>query len=612
MASNKVLDFIIGVKDQASQKIASLKERIASFAKGVGTNLMNIKAGFDMAIGAVRKFAGVFAKAIGEAFKFEKMTSDFKVLLGSIDQAKAHLAELREFGAKTPLSFEDLAKASKLLLSFGSSVDEVMPSLKTLGDIAMGDAQKFQGLALVFAQVKSQGKLMGQDLLQMINQGFNPLTIIAQETGKSMGELKELMGEGAISFDMVAEAMRIVTSEGGLFNNAMDEASKTGEGMVSTLQDNWTEAVRTFGEAFSDAAKNGVETLSEKIQRLTEDGSIKRWAEESCEALTHVINGFNFIGKIINGIYKYSGAQDLWNLAQGSFRGVGDSIGAFAGTLQGGGGVWDAVKAGANGLWQGIVDEMDDDAFYWKKFSPNLNISDPLPNKLKTTNKPKVTDKPKTTENPKTLKNMFEDAMREQELLKAIEEKEKRLKEIDEEEKWAKAIEAEEEKRFKAMEKAVKAEEEERLRIEKIIAQERERLLKEEMEAYQRDLTKAHQEAVEKEAFARERLAAAEARERQAWGWYRDRDSWKAQLAEERAEAQAQKQFELDFKSLKNRHYNWRSAKLNDDDELIKRVALAKEEKAKAEEYAKITAEATKGAAERLEQIESYFAQGGE
>jgi hypothetical protein len=172
-------------------------------------------------------------------------------------------------------------------------------------------------------------------------------------------------------------------------------------------------------------------------------------------------------------------------------------------------------------------------------------------------------------------------------------------------EKAAKAAE-------EAARKAAEAEEKERLRIEKEIAQERERLLKAEMKAYQRDLTKAHQVAVEEEAFARERLAAAEAQERQAWGWYRDRDSWKAQLAEERAEAEAQKQFELDFKSLRSRRLNWRSAKLNDDDELIRRVALAKEEKARAEEYAKITAEATKEAAERLEQIESYFAQGGE
>ena len=594
MASNKVLDFIIGVKDQASQRLATIKERIASFAKGVGTNLMNIKAGFDMAISAVQKFAGVFTKAIGEAFKFEKATSDFKVLLGSIDAAKTHLAELREFGAKTPLSFEDLAKASKLLLSFGSSVDEVMPALKTLGDIAMGDAQKFQGLALVFAQVKSQGKLMGQDLLQMINQGFNPLTIIAQETGKSMGELKELMGEGAISFEMVAEAMRIATSEGGLFNNAMDEASKTGEGMVSTLQDNWTEAVRTFGEAFSDAAKNGVGTLSEKIQQLTEDGSIKRWAEECAAALTHLVNGFTSIGNAINAVYKYSGAQDLWNGVQGAFRGVGDSVGAFAGTIQGGGGVWDAVKAGANGLWQGFVDEMDDDAFYWKKFSSNPNISNPLPGKAKTA---KATKTPKTMPSiipAKTISEMLDESTKEA-------DEKARLKT----EKAAKAAE-------EAARKAAEAEEKERLRIEKIIAQERERLLKAEMKAYQRDLTKAHQVAVEEEAFARERLAAAEAQERQAWGWYRDRDSWKAQLAEERAEAEAQKQFELDFKSLRSRRLNWRSAKLNDDDELIRRVALAREEKAKAEEYAKITAEATREAAERLEQIESYFAQGGE
>ena len=76
--------------------------------------------------------------------------------------------------AKTPFEMGDLASASQTLLSFGDDANKVQGHLKMLGDISLGNKEKFNGLALVFGQVQSQGKLMGQDHLQMINAGFNP------------------------------------------------------------------------------------------------------------------------------------------------------------------------------------------------------------------------------------------------------------------------------------------------------------------------------------------------------------------------------------------------------------------------------------------------------
>ena len=77
-----------------------------------------------------------------------------------------------------------------------------MPMLRAIGDISMGDTQKLQSLTLAFAQMSSTGKLMGQDLLQMINAGFNPLSVISEKTGKSIGVLKDEMSKGAISAKM--------------------------------------------------------------------------------------------------------------------------------------------------------------------------------------------------------------------------------------------------------------------------------------------------------------------------------------------------------------------------------------------------------------------------
>ncbi len=337
--------------ESAERGIARLNKNLRSLGKGfsgIGANLANIKAGFDMVGGAVMTAATAIGNTLKHAFGFETAVTNFKVLLGSVDAAKAHVAELKDFANSTPLTFGDLQQASKLLLSFGAEAETIMPSLKMLGDIAMGDAQKFQGLALVFAQVKSQGRLMGQDLLQMINQGFNPLTIIAKETGKSVAELKELMSQGAISFDMVAESMRIATSEGGLFHGALAENAKTGNGLVSTMQDKWSEVLRQIGEQFSGVAKGGLARLITVLDGLARSNAIQSFAANAMLALDNLTSRATATGKalrFLGSAFKSIGeaGKDAWAFTDASFGAAGD----FVGTLIGGGSFTDAADAAA-------------------------------------------------------------------------------------------------------------------------------------------------------------------------------------------------------------------------------------------------------------------------
>ena len=98
--------------------------------------------------------------------------------------------------------------------------------------------------------------------------------------------------------------------------------------------------------------------------------------------------------------------------------------------------------------------------------------------------------------------------------------------------------------------------------------------------------------------------AVAQQRVRQAWGWYRDKDSLKAQLEEEKAEAEAQKQYVKDFENLKRWQSDWRTAdNLSLDEEAVRRVALAKEEEASAQQAVLETAENTRRAADALEEL---------
>ena len=312
----------------------------------------------------IKTFEGI-AHSVKEAFKFETAIANFKTLTGSIEEARRHVAELRQFAASNPLTFDDVSHASKTLLSFGISVNEVMPSLKVLGDISMGNSEKFKALALAFGQCKSAGRLMGQDLLQMINQGFNPLTVIAQETGRSMAELKDIMSQGGISFEMVAAAFQKATEEGGLFHDALKNASETGDGMISKMKDTWDTTVRDVGEAFADTAKEGIGTLTEELKKLNEDGTIKSWAEGTAQALNKVIKALSATGSLIGNLYKYSGAKDLVNFGHGLLEGAGGGIGAFIGTLAGGGSIGDAFRKSDAQFMENFRTQMAD-GFYWK------------------------------------------------------------------------------------------------------------------------------------------------------------------------------------------------------------------------------------------------------
>ncbi|MGJ0843301.1 tape measure protein [Clostridium tertium] len=236
----------------AEKDINGLSGKLSSIAK---TGLTAFTGAIVAAGTAIGGLAGIATKYNSQ---MEDYFANFTVLLGSATEATKHVEDLKDFAAKTPFEMAGLADASKQLLSFGIGVEDIMPDLQMLGDISLGNQERFKGLALVFAQVASAGKLTGQDLMQFINQGFNPLQSIAEKTGKSMAELKEEMSDGKITYEMVAEAMRVATSEGGKFYQGMEVQSKTLSGMWSTLKDDTMSLIGGAFEPFSEILKNSV------------------------------------------------------------------------------------------------------------------------------------------------------------------------------------------------------------------------------------------------------------------------------------------------------------------------------------------------------------------
>lgn len=258
---NSVLKFLVKLNADAdtmmsaTRRVTSQLETIQGKARAVGESLKKAfsLSGFKDALMSVPgmefltnpyTMIGAGLGAITKIGSEAEMTSTaFSVLVGNEEKAKEVLAEITKFAGESPFGKLDLTQNAQKMLSFGISTEKTMEYLRQLGDISGGDKEKLSGLSLVMGQVSANGKMMGQDLMQFINAGFNPLKELEKMTGKSYQELQELMSKGAISAEDVASAIKHATSEGGLFFGMMDKQSETVSGKLSSLVDSIEEMV---------------------------------------------------------------------------------------------------------------------------------------------------------------------------------------------------------------------------------------------------------------------------------------------------------------------------------------------------------------------------------
>lgn len=251
----------------AAAHVQQAATRIEQMGGGLRGFAAQALAGITSLIGGVGLLNNVF-KGVQLASEAEKNEIAFGTMLKSVELGKQMVQDLQEFAAATPLNAPDIQQATKTLLQFGTAGADILPTLKMLGDVTGGDAGKFNQLAYAFGQMQSTGRLMGQDLMQMINVGFNPLQEISRKTGKSIGELKQIMEKGGISVQMVKDAFKTATSEGGQFFNLMEKQSKSVGGLFSTMQDDISSALRQVGvdviELFS--LKDAMQEISAAAQ----------------------------------------------------------------------------------------------------------------------------------------------------------------------------------------------------------------------------------------------------------------------------------------------------------------------------------------------------------
>ena len=290
--------------------------------------------GKKMTVGVTLPLTALATAGVKYNATMETYLANLTTLLGGNQQeAQKLLDTLKEMANTTPYEATDLVKATQKMLAFGISAEDSLKYLNMLGDIAMGDANKMDSLTLAFSQISASGRASMEDINQMIDQGFNPLTVIAQKTGESMADLRDRVSAGGVSFEEIAGAFETATSKGGTFYQSMDKASQTTEGKISTLKDGFNTALGSMTESllpFVTEAVNGLTKVADWFANLDDDGKkIVLTLAGVALAIGPVVTAIDTLIKVGSGIKSLVTIMQSWNMvtklmtvAQGALNAV--------------------------------------------------------------------------------------------------------------------------------------------------------------------------------------------------------------------------------------------------------------------------------------------------
>lgn len=261
--------------------ILSAKDNASKTLNKFGGGLDNIERKSRIVGGALVGL-GTSAALLGKRFvnqaaTFEQNKMALEVLAGSAELANEQWEKMVEFAKLTPFSFDEVVKGTNQLLAMGSSLEEVIPEMSMLGDVASALNVPLDRLIINFGQVRTQGKLTGRELRDFAVAGVPLYESLADVLGVTKDEIAGMVSEGVVGFDDVKKAFQLMTGEGGKFFEMMERQSQTTAGQVEKLTDSIDILEGKLGEALLPAVNDLLDDLTPLVDKFAD------WAEENPE-----------------------------------------------------------------------------------------------------------------------------------------------------------------------------------------------------------------------------------------------------------------------------------------------------------------------------------------
>ena len=348
---------------ETEQNLKSLKKEYSDFGsvakqqltevgnqmKEVGEKFTNV--GKDLSMKLTAPLVGLGTVGINYNAQMEQYRTMFTTLTGSAEEADRVIQQLQADAQKSPFDSASLIQANQYLISAGVSADEARTMINSLGDAVSatgGGSAELERMAQNLQQIKNVGKASSQDIKQFANAGINIYGLLAESTGKSIEQVKEM----DVTYEELTKAFQMASSEGGKYYGAMEAQGQTLNGSLSATK----ESIQMLLGSIMESAMPVIVQVLQKVQEVINylmnlDDGTKRIILIVGGLIAVLGPALMIIGTIISTI----GTLITWIGAL--FSPIGLIVGAIAGVIAIGVALyknWDTIKQKGSELLSNI------------------------------------------------------------------------------------------------------------------------------------------------------------------------------------------------------------------------------------------------------------------
>ena len=285
------------------------------------------------------------SELINYNMEMERAELAFKYMLGSAEEGKKFTSVLQDFAATTPYTTAQAVQSSRQLMAMGFSAKEVLPVLRILSDasaVSGGTEDQFNRIVYAMGQIKTTGRLVKQDLMQLAQAGIPVFQILQEELGLTGEQVQNIGKAGISASEGLSAIFRWLNKE---YGGASKEISETTSGMLSTIKDDLLiigrELTTGFMDSFGGLVRNVRDTLEQVRQVISKfgvGGLIEHFVPP--EMRSHVRYFVGMLGQMVNTIGQFIAAlkpvyTEVVNAFIIAFNAVSPAILAFLRVLTG-------------------------------------------------------------------------------------------------------------------------------------------------------------------------------------------------------------------------------------------------------------------------------------
>ena len=221
--------------EQSNVKAAGSFRGMVAGAATMGVAFSAMNSVINAVSSGIGRFIGGVKWGLELQIQAENASVGFEVMLGSSKRAKKMMEDIQDFAIRTPFDTQSVTDNVTLLSGMGIAADELLPALKTLGDLSLGNSERLMGLALAFGQVQAKGKLMAQEFNQFAERGVNLRESLAKNLGVEISQVAKQMEDGKISAEIFRNSLIDLAES--KFGGMMEKRTETLGGKIDKIRE---------------------------------------------------------------------------------------------------------------------------------------------------------------------------------------------------------------------------------------------------------------------------------------------------------------------------------------------------------------------------------------